>query len=136
MATWVLDETNALIDTLDPGAVSAGDVVFLKTDYLDRFFARLHPAIAHPYVLITHNSDNAAPGAHRARLDDPQLAVWFAQNCECEPPHRHYPKLRPVPIGLENRHWKSEEDFAHLLGRARQPKPLERRARRVYVNVA
>ena len=133
MATWVLDETNALIDTLDPGAVSAGDVVFLKTDYLDRFFARLHPAIAHPYVLITHNSDNAAPGAHRARLDDPQLAVWFAQNCECEPPH---PKLRAVPIGLENRHWKSEEDFAHLLLRARQPKPLERRARRVYVNVA
>ncbi|GBG00400.1 hypothetical protein Rsub_13337 [Raphidocelis subcapitata] len=132
MATWVLDETSALIDTLNPGAVAAGDVVFLKTDYLDRFFVRLHPAITTPYILITHNSDYPAPGAHRARLDDPQLAVWFAQNCECDQPH---PKLRAVPIGLENRHWKSEDDFAHLLRRARQPKPLEQRARRVYVNV-
>ena len=99
---------------------------------MDVFFARVHPNITAPYILITHNSDSSAPGAHRARLDDPQLGVWYAQNCVC---HLKHPKLFAVPIGIENRHWKSEGDFQYLMRRAGQPKPLSRRTHRLYVNL-
>ncbi len=89
--------------------------MFLKTDFLEAFFTKIHPYITAQYILITHNSDYPAPGPYRYVLDDHRIIAWFAQNCQCLPKHA---KLRAIPIGLENYYWKSADDFAYLRRRA------------------
>lgn len=94
---FIYDETNR---SFDPSKVNAGDIIFVKTDFIGEFFRNIHPRIPHPYVVITHNSDYAAPGGYREYLDDPKILAWFAQNAEG---YKHK-KLIPIPIGLENRY--------------------------------
>jgi len=93
----IFDETT---ETFCPEDVKAGDLVFVKSDweYLETFFTSYHPRIAHPYILLTHNSDGSAPGPFRSYLDDAKLLAWFAQNVEGEP----HAKLHPIPIGIAN----------------------------------
>jgi hypothetical protein len=100
-ADHVFDET---MHDFFPEEVKPGDVVFVKTDtpYLGTFFHRYHPQIAHPYILITHNSDEGVPGLFRNYLEDPKLLAWFAQNVEGET----HAKLHPIPIGIANKYWK------------------------------
>jgi hypothetical protein len=98
-ADFAYDELDT---SLDPASIQPGNTLFVKTDYLDRFFETIHPAIAHPYILITHNSDDPAPGPFAKFLDDPKLLAWFGQNYDGTP----HPKIHPIPIGLANSHWK------------------------------
>lgn len=97
----IFDETTK---ALQPEKVRAGDIIFIKTDweYLEEFFTRYHPQIAHPYILLTHNSDHGAPGPFGNYLDDPKILAWFAQNVEGEV----HPKLHPIPIGIANKCWE------------------------------
>ncbi len=97
-ADHVYDEIDS---SLQPKAVQQGHLVFVKTDYLDRFVHDIHPHILHPYILITHNSDDPSPGPYRELLDGEKLLAWFGQN------HDGYahPKMYPLPIGLANRCW-------------------------------
>lgn len=90
-----------LTTSMDPTRVKAGDAIFLKTDYMEAFFAKVHPRIQQPYVIVSHNSDDAAPGACARFLDDPKLLAWFAQNYDGTP----HPKMHPIPIGLANACW-------------------------------
>lgn len=110
-ANHLYDETTS---TFYPDKVKSGDVVFVKTDweFLERFFKHQHPRIAHPYILVTHNSDHSCPGPFRNYLDDPKLLAWFGQNIEA-PAH---PKLHPIPIGVANRCWNhgNPQVFASL----------------------
>ncbi len=82
-----------------PEAVRAGAVIFVDVKMIDRYFAEAHPKIAAKYVLITHNGDRNIDAALAAKLDD-RIAAWFAQNVAV----RH-DKIRPIPIGLENRYY-------------------------------
>lgn len=84
----------AAIAELGPGAS-----VHVKADLLGRFTAQLLPALRHPVVLVTGDSDASPVRRHRALLDDPRIAHWFAQNCDV--PERH-PRLTRLPIGLDN----------------------------------
>jgi hypothetical protein len=84
----------AAVAELGPGAT-----VHVKTDLLDDFVTHLLPALRHPVVLVTGDSDAGRVARHRALLDDPRVAHWFAQNCDV--PERH-PRLTRVPIGLDN----------------------------------
>ena len=57
--------------------------------------------LPHPFVLVTHNSDDAMPGDTLSHfLDSSRLVHWFAQCCD-----RMHAKLTCLPIGLENRQW-------------------------------
>lgn len=85
-----------------PERIKKNQIVFVKTDYLDRFFAEHHKKIPAPYVLITHNSDHPAPGPFAHYLEDPKIKVWFAQNVD----GYTHPKLHPIPIGIANKKWK------------------------------
>jgi hypothetical protein len=96
---YIFDETDT---SLDPGHVGPKSTLFVKGDYLGRFFERIHPYLPHPYLLVTHNSDNSAPGAFSSYLQDEKLIAWFAQNLD-DPSH---PKMHPIPIGIANRAWK------------------------------
>lgn len=97
IANFIFDEEEQM---RDPERVSRGDIIFVKTDYLDHFFSQLHPKIRHPYILISHNSDYSAPGAFAQYLNDPKLIAWFGQN-----PDAQHPKFHPIPIGLANQYW-------------------------------
>lgn len=97
MCDFYFDEVTT---SFAPEKVQPGARIFVKTDMLDRFFQTKHPFIKSPYILVSHNSDGAAPGAGRAFLDDPKIVAWFAQNVEME-----HPKLHPIPIGLANKMW-------------------------------
>ena len=98
-ADFIIDETTQDFSFEN---VQSGDVIFVKTDYLELFFQEHHPRIAEPYVLITHNSDRAIPGPFVSMLDDEKLLAWFGQNVEkCS-----HPKLHPIPIGIANKSWR------------------------------
>lgn len=99
------------LDTsLIPAQIQKGDTVFVKTDYLDDFFRKIHPSIMHPYILISHNSDKTAPGPHTQFLEDDKLLAWFAQNYNGYP----HAKMHSIPIGIANSHWK-HGDFHQIL---------------------
>jgi hypothetical protein len=98
-ADHVFDELDT---SLKGEAVKRGETVFVKTDYLGEFFRSVHPDIGEPYVLISHNSDDGAPGSYASYLDDDRLIAWFAQNYDGTP----HPKMNPIPIGLANFHWE------------------------------
>lgn len=97
-ADFVIDETNI---PFFPAKVTPGSTIFLKTDYLDRFFNELHPLIPCRYILITHNGDAPVPRGFDAMLDDEKLIAWFGQNVE----NCSHPKLHPLPIGINNKYW-------------------------------
>ena len=81
-----------------PAAVAAGETVFLKGAHLASFFSRIHPHINHPYILITHISDDSVPGSYASYLNDPQLIAWFGINHDGTP----HPKMHCIPIGIAN----------------------------------
>lgn len=98
IANHVLDETD---ESLRPEEIQDKDIVFVKTDYVGKFFTQIHPHIQHKYILITHNSDCAAPGSFEHYLDDEKLIAWFGQN----PTLQNHKKFVPIPIGIANRVW-------------------------------
>jgi hypothetical protein len=104
---FILDEE---YPTLDVSKISEQNTIFVATHFLEVFFKLYHPYISGKYILVTHNSDEAAPGAFASFLEDDKLIAWFAQNVE-GPTH---PKLFPIPIGLENRYWPRGADFSLL----------------------
>ncbi len=83
----------------DPAKIQKPSIVFVKTDMMPEFFARVHPKINVPYVLVTHNADHGAPGDFVNYLDDPKIIHWFGQN-----PTAIHPKFTPIPIGVANRY--------------------------------
>ena len=116
------------IDTsLDPRTIKKGDTVFVKTDYLNPFFKKIHPEIKHRYILISHNSDDPAPGPYTKFLQDNHLIAWFAQNYDGYP----HPKMHPIPIGIANAHWQ-HGDF-HKIAKV-QKKQLSK-SHLVYLNI-
>ncbi len=99
---------------LPPGAA-----VHVKTDLLAEFAAELLPVIPGDIVLVTGDSDAAAPGARAELLEHPKIRHWFAQNCDRAEPH---PRLTPIPIGCDNPVYTKEEKrlgfaLTMLLGR-------------------
>jgi hypothetical protein len=98
LCDFVFDEEHR---TLNPFAIRPYSAIFVKGDYIDYFFKNLHPHIPCPYILVTHNSDDSAPGAFRSVLDEEKLIAWFGQNVDIP----FHPKLHPIPIGIANPCW-------------------------------
>lgn len=99
MANHICDETNL---EFDPKSVKYADIIFVgaEKDIIRYFLEKIHPRIANPYILITHNDDTSIPGPLEKYLDDPKLLTWFAQNID-----RDHPKLVGIPIGFSNPVW-------------------------------
>jgi hypothetical protein len=93
--------------------VAAGDVIHVKSELLAEFAAHVLPGIGAPFVLVTGDSDYAPVAAHRALLDHPRIAHWFAQNCDIAERH---PRLTRIPIGMDNpRYTKMEKRIGFLV---------------------
>ena len=109
IADHVHDETGSIIN---PKCVKCGDIIFLKTDYMQDFFENLLPLIENQFILITHNSDYGAPGNFEKYLDNTKIIKMFSQN-----PTVVHTKLVPIPIGIANSVWEhgNEEHFNNVL---------------------
>jgi hypothetical protein len=56
MADHVLDDyTDKPGADWRPSDVQQGDIIFVKTDFLPKFFSDRHPHINATYILISHN---------------------------------------------------------------------------------
>ncbi|MCH9635271.1 MAG: hypothetical protein S4CHLAM81_04820 [Chlamydiales bacterium] len=66
-ANHIIDDTR---QPFDAKAVNEGDIIFLKTKYLNKFLKYMHPRIKNRYILITGNGDEDAPGAFTSLLED------------------------------------------------------------------
>lgn len=87
--------------TLNPGSVNDGDTIFVKTDYLSKFFDTIHPKINTRYIIITHNCSYSVPDSYESYLESDKIIAWFGT-------HKQYcdhPKMHNLPNGLENRRW-------------------------------
>lgn len=109
-ANHILDER---AKNLIPQHVKSHDIIFVKTDYIEEFFNCYHPQIAHPYILITHNSDYGIPGNCKKYLNDNKLIAWFGQNVD----GYQHEKLIPIPIGIANPKWEhgKPETFSRVI---------------------
>ena len=95
---YAFDELDS---SLKPETMKPYCTLFVKTDFLSEFCEKIAPHIRVPYILITHNSDDSAPGPHTALLDDDNLIAWFTLNYD----GYAHSKLHPLPIGLANFCW-------------------------------
>lgn len=95
---FIIDETKI---PFEPAKVNPGDTIFLNADIMNYFFSELHPKIKNPYILVTHNSDNAIPGKFVKYLEDSKLVAWFGQNVGLS-----HSKMIPIPIGIANNYWR------------------------------
>lgn len=95
IAEFCFDE----LEDFDPRRIKLNDIVFVKGDYIDKFFLNVHPLIEIPYILITHNSDQNINISYKKRIDD-KITHWYAQNLMFEDE-----KVTALPIGLENKHY-------------------------------
>lgn len=95
----VLDDTSKI----DPTKVKTGDILFVKTDYLDEFIQHCLPSLPDSLKLITHNSDiNIEKNPFEDKLNNKSI-YWFAQNLKIDFNSSQY--IHPLPIGFENRNW-------------------------------
>jgi hypothetical protein len=92
LADYVHEKGNLL----QPDQVKADSIVFVESELLEKYFQSVHPKIASPYILITHNGD-VNIGKSFIKYIDSKIIHWFAQNVLVS-----HPKITPIPIGLEN----------------------------------
>ncbi len=94
--------------------------IFCKAEYLNHFLQNF--SIEQEFDLLTHNSDiNVNAGNYEnAKLLQPNLRMWYAQNLNCD-----HPMMRPLPIGLANPKWEhgNQQEFQEV-----QDQNLEKRA--------
>jgi hypothetical protein len=77
----------------------AGATLHLKADWIAEFARHLLPTLRAPIVVVSGDSDAGFRAEHEPLLEHPNVAHWFAQNCETPRLHR---KLTRIPIGVDN----------------------------------
>ncbi|CAF3583619.1 unnamed protein product [Didymodactylos carnosus] len=128
-ADHVFDETASINTWPDKiRNMADGDILFLKTDMLSSFFP-LFNTINCSFILISHNSDNSAPGTYKTYLNDARLLAWFTQN-----PDTYHPKLYTLPIGLANMRWPHGNLNELMFAFHNHRRPFGNREILVYVN--
>ena len=93
-AQHIYDETALM----DPDQVMKKDKVFVKGDYLETYFHKIHPLIKNKYILFSHNSDEVIDSKYKQYIDK-KIIHWFAQNLV----DNFSNEVSLIPIGLENR---------------------------------
>ena len=84
-----------------PVELKRAQVFFVYTHLLKDFFRSIFPALKHPIILLTHNSDGSVTEEFRPFLDGAGIVAWYGQNTAIE-----HEKLTSLPIGLANAQWK------------------------------
>lgn len=108
---------------MDPSAVKAGDLIFIKTDFFDFFVKSVVPRINNSYIIVSHNGDLSSPDGQddAPRIGMPKYVtsdllaeeyrkgrllahhgqnLWWKNTTQPRPVFSHC-----LPIGFENRHY-------------------------------
>ena len=120
LATHIIEGSSQLSSL----SVRAGDVIFCETHRLRAFALNVLPTIAHPIVLVSHNSDDAVDSTVADIADSRVVSAWFAQNNLL-----NHPKVVSIPIGLENAHHHNYGivgDFDRLRSRSAKQEKIPR----------
>jgi len=84
---------------IDPEKIEKGDVVYVITDLVERFFNEIHPKITERYILITGRTDKPLENVNR--FIDNKIITWYSSNLNDD-----NPKLVGIPLGMQNPHWR------------------------------
>ncbi len=84
---------------IDPAAVKEGQIVFVGDSRIEEFVEKIHPAINHPYILITHNGDATVSKELFEKVAS-KIVRWYGINVTWDDP-----KIVPLPLGVENQHY-------------------------------
>ena len=90
---WIVAEHKLLKRTSPPASI------FVKTDYLPKFFNEVFPTLHTPFVLVTGSSD-WCPSVNfskefNALIESPLVTRWYMMNCLST-----HPKVFSLPGGL------------------------------------
>jgi hypothetical protein len=85
-----------LLNTLDVSKLQDGGIIYTHSFYAEQLFEKL---INKKYILITHNSDTNIDFA-----PPDNVLMWYAQNVNII-----HPRVKSIPIGLENNIWYPEK---------------------------
>ncbi len=99
----LLSDPQVEIPIQPPSEVLSAKTYFVYTHLLGDFRQQLLPWITHHFVLMTGNSDHEITSEYLDLLNDNRLVAWYAQNIRIA-----HPRLRALPIGLENSQWWPE----------------------------
>lgn len=142
-----------LLDDLIPNPetfqkIENGAVVWVKFSWVKSFFKQVLPLIRSKFVLVTGDSDGAAPLPIMAEalqiLEYPNVLHWFTQNCDGP---GFMGRMSPIPIGIDF-HTLSEKSLwgepiaspeiqeKMFLSLRREFRPARERIRKVYVDFA
>jgi hypothetical protein len=80
--------------------VKDAEVIFVYTHLLEAFFKKILPCLTRPFILMSHNSDDAVDERFAHWLDHGRLSKWFAQNVVL-----YHEKLVSIPLGVANSQW-------------------------------
>ncbi len=98
--------------------VMEAEVVFVYTHLLEPFFAKIFPLLSKPFILMSHNSDDAVDERFARHLGDGRIFKWFAQNVALD-----HEKLVSLPLGTANSQWPHGRlDLVHQTAGENRPK--------------
>ena len=85
--------------------IARGDVVWIKTEFIARFYREVFPEVTEPFVLVVSEGDDSFPSdcalsaaEIEQLLSSPNLIHLFAQNCNYAGQSQ---KVSPIPIGMD-----------------------------------
>lgn len=89
-----------MIDGIFFKSLSNSNALYSDTHNIEKAMSFIRCNKEKNYTLITHNSDHCVD-----QISIPEnIKVWYAQNVNFK-----HPKLKPLPIGLENEYWHPEK---------------------------
>lgn len=95
-----LSVNRCFIETPDFKMLASAKSIFVYTHLLDVFVRFIFPLIPHPFVLVTHNSDDVVSDKWIPLLESNKIIHWFAMSCTFK-----HPKIESIPIGIANAQW-------------------------------
>lgn len=93
----------------NPEDINFGDIVFVRNNYVEFFFKKIHPKIKYRYILISHNEDYNLTNKFNSYIDD-KIIHWYAQNANFK-----NEKLTLLPIGIQNFNTGKEDNFIEYI---------------------
>lgn len=91
-------------DGIDPSKVSQGDILYVTGNRAKHFFVNIAPKIEQTFSVITAQTDYGVDSTFLDLLPD-NLLCWWSINV-----HVKHPKVKPIPLGLQNLHWKIDNN--------------------------
>lgn len=98
---------NTYIDQLpngiDPCKVEEGQVLYVTTELLDRFFAEIDPLIGVRYKLISGLNDRGVNNLLSNKISE-KIIRWYTHNNVSD-----HPRVTTIPMGFQNLHWRMDD---------------------------